>query len=95
MTTSTRAVAVALVVDLAIGAAKLLAFLITGSTAIMGAMIESHLVAGKQAYRPGGELTYGQSITDACVGWDDTVPLLERLAAAVRQRRGHKVQASA
>ena len=47
---------------------------------ILGVMIESHLVAGKQALSD--ELTYGQSITDACLGWNDTVELLDKLAAA-------------
>jgi len=43
-------------------------------------MIESHLVAGKQSLSD--DLTYGQSITDACIGWDDTVVLLDQLASA-------------
>ena len=47
---------------------------------VLGVMIESHLVAGKQALSD--ELTYGQSITDACLGWNDTVELLDKLAAA-------------
>jgi 3-deoxy-7-phosphoheptulonate synthase len=51
-------------------------------------MLESHLVGGRQDPRPGQPLTYGQSITDACLGWDDTVPVLEALAKAVRARRG-------
>jgi 3-deoxy-7-phosphoheptulonate synthase len=50
-------------------------------------MLESHLVGGRQDARPGQALTYGQSITDACLGWDDTVPVLEELAKAVRARR--------
>jgi len=50
-------------------------------------MIESHLKAGRQDLLPGKELVYGQSITDACIGWEETVPLLETLAEAVRQRR--------
>ncbi len=54
-----------------------------GDFRIMGVMIESFLVEGRQ----GKPLTYGQSITDACIGWQDTVPLLEQLAEAVRQRR--------
>ena len=58
-----------------------------GDRRIIGAMIESHLVAGRQDWRPDTELTYGQSITDACIGWDDTEPLLEELAAAVQRRR--------
>jgi 3-deoxy-7-phosphoheptulonate synthase len=55
--------------------------------AIVGVMIESHLVAGRQDPVPGGTLTYGQSITDACLGWPDTVPVLRALAEAVRARR--------
>ena len=47
---------------------------------VLGVMIESHLVAGKQALSD--ELTYGQSITDACIGWDDTIVLLDQLASA-------------
>jgi 3-deoxy-7-phosphoheptulonate synthase len=58
-------------------------------------MIESHLKEGRQDNVPGGSLEYGKSITDACIGWDDSVTLLERLARAVRERRGRKVQASA
>ena len=54
----------------------------------MGAMIESHLQEGRQDVTGAGPtLEYGKSITDACIGWEDTVPLLEKLAAAVRQRR--------
>jgi 3-deoxy-7-phosphoheptulonate synthase len=59
-----------------------------GDRRIIGAMIESHLVGGRQDWRPNVELTYGQSITDACIGWEDTLPLLEELAEAVRRRRG-------
>jgi 3-deoxy-7-phosphoheptulonate synthase len=58
-----------------------------GSAYIFGIMLESHLVGGRQDARPGASLTYGQSITDACLGWDDTVPVLEELAKAVRARR--------
>jgi 3-deoxy-7-phosphoheptulonate synthase len=58
-----------------------------GSPYIFGLMLESHLVGGRQDARPGAPLTYGQSITDACLGWDDTVPVLEELAKAVRARR--------
>ncbi|MGR9099464.1 MAG: 3-deoxy-7-phosphoheptulonate synthase AroG [Gammaproteobacteria bacterium] len=58
-----------------------------GDRRIIGAMIESHLVAGRQDVVRGRELTYGQSITDGCLGWDDTVQLLEELAAAVQRRR--------
>ena len=55
-----------------------------GEDKIMGVMIESNLVAGRQSLRK--ELTYGQSITDACIGWDDTVACLDQLAEAVAKR---------
>lgn len=58
-----------------------------GDQRIMGAMIESFLVEGRQDRIEGETLTYGQSITDACISWDDSEPLLETLADAVRQRR--------
>ena len=58
-----------------------------GDRRIMGVMIESHLHEGRQDNQPGVELDYGKSITDACIGWDDTTPLLHELAAAVRSRR--------
>ena len=58
-----------------------------GDRRIMGVMIESHLKAGNQPVVEGKELTYGQSITDACLSWDDTVPLLKKLALAVQKRR--------
>lgn len=58
-----------------------------GSHSIMGVMIESNLVEGKQKPEPGKELIYGQSVTDACLGWDDSEKLLEDLARAVRDRR--------
>jgi 3-deoxy-7-phosphoheptulonate synthase len=61
--------------------------LASGEQRIVGVMIESHLVAGRQDLQPGQPLTYGQSITDACLGWDDSVRCLETLADAVRQRR--------
>jgi len=57
-----------------------------GDKRIIGAMIESHLVAGKQNAKPGQELVYGQSITDACLGWDNTVELLQTLADASKAR---------
>jgi 3-deoxy-7-phosphoheptulonate synthase len=56
----------------------------------MGVMIESHLVAGRQDVEEDKQLVYGQSITDACIGWDESEELLEQLAKAVRQRRAHK-----
>jgi len=58
-----------------------------GDTRIVGVMIESHLVKGRQDLIPGKELTYGQSITDGCIGWEESLGVLEGLAAAVRQRR--------
>ncbi|MEM1433030.1 MAG: 3-deoxy-7-phosphoheptulonate synthase [Pseudomonadota bacterium] len=59
----------------------------SGSDHIMGVMIESNLVAGRQDIAPKAELTYGQSITDACISWESTEPLLRDLAAAVAKRR--------
>ncbi len=58
-----------------------------GDHRIIGVMVESHLKPGRQDVLPGKQLVYGQSITDACIGWDESVPLLRQLAAAVRQRR--------
>ena len=58
-----------------------------GDRRIIGVMVESNLVAGRQDLVPGKPLTYGQSITDGCIGWDDTVAVLERLADAVEERR--------
>ena len=52
-----------------------------GNQSIVGVMIESHLVGGKQAIGAPDELVYGQSITDACLGWDDSAMLLSDLAA--------------
>ncbi len=65
-----------------------------GSHAPFGVMLESHLVGGRQDVVAGQTLTRGQSITDACLAWDRTVPILERLAKAVRTRRdGPKIGA--
>jgi len=58
-----------------------------GDRRIMGVMVESHLVEGRQDVRPDRALVYGQSITDACLGWEDSEVLLGALAAAVAQRR--------
>ncbi len=58
-----------------------------GDDRIFGVMIESHLLAGRQDVVAGKKLEYGQSITDSCLGWDDTETLIADLAAAVRQRR--------
>jgi 3-deoxy-7-phosphoheptulonate synthase len=58
-----------------------------GEPAVMGVMLESFLVDGRQDLVDAGSLRYGQSITDACMGWDMTVPVLGELADAVRGRR--------
>ena len=58
-----------------------------GERGIFGVMLESFLVAGRQDLGDPANLTYGQSITDACIGWDETGALLRDLAAAVRARR--------
>ncbi|HLB14576.1 MAG TPA: 3-deoxy-7-phosphoheptulonate synthase [Burkholderiales bacterium] len=58
-----------------------------GDRHIVGVMIESHLKEGRQELVPGKPLVYGQSITDGCLGWGASVPLLEQLADAVRRRR--------
>jgi 3-deoxy-7-phosphoheptulonate synthase len=59
-----------------------------GEDRIVGAMIESNLVAGRQEILPGTPLTYGQSITDGCIDWETTEPALNLLADAVAARRG-------
>jgi 3-deoxy-7-phosphoheptulonate synthase len=59
-----------------------------GERRITGVMIESHLEDGRQDLVPGQPLKRGVSITDACLGWIDTEPVLRQLAAAVRTRRG-------
>ncbi len=58
-----------------------------GDSRIFGVMLESHLVAGNQKAAPGADLIYGQSVTDPCMGWQDTEMLLGELAEAVRARR--------
>ncbi|MDG6777778.1 3-deoxy-7-phosphoheptulonate synthase AroG [Thiomicrorhabdus sp. zzn3] len=64
--------------------------LASGSYHLMGAMIESHLLEGRQDVKPGKELTYGQSITDACIGWEDSEKILDILADGVQKRRQHQ-----
>ncbi|WP_305839272.1 3-deoxy-7-phosphoheptulonate synthase AroG [Photobacterium leiognathi] len=59
----------------------------SGNKSIFGVMIESHLVEGRQDIVDGVEPTYGQSITDACIGWADTEKVLRQLAADVQKRR--------
>ncbi|MEI6563044.1 MAG: 3-deoxy-7-phosphoheptulonate synthase [bacterium] len=58
-----------------------------GERRIIGVIVESHLVEGRQELVPGKPLVYGQSITDACLGWNDSVRLLDQFADAVRARR--------
>ncbi len=58
-----------------------------GSELISGVMIESHLVEGCQELVKGKELVYGQSITDACINWEDSEKVLHQLAQAVKKRR--------
>jgi 3-deoxy-7-phosphoheptulonate synthase len=63
----------------------------SGSNSVFGVMVESHLRAGAQKFTPGkddsSKLEYGQSITDACLGWDDSLAALEVLSQAVQARR--------
>ena len=61
--------------------------IINGNQSIIGLMLESHLVAGRQNTEAGKPLVYGQSITDACMAWDNSEVLLRELAEAVQQRR--------
>ena len=58
-----------------------------GGRSIFGVMIESFLVAGRQEITDQSRMTFGQSVTDGCLAWETTVPLLEGLAEAVRTRR--------
>jgi 3-deoxy-7-phosphoheptulonate synthase len=58
-----------------------------GERRIVGLMVESHLVEGRQELDAGKPLVFGQSITDACLGWESSVELLEMLAGAVKRRR--------
>jgi len=59
-----------------------------GNAAIVGVMLESFLVGGRQDLESDADLIYGQSITDACIDWNQTVAVLDRLAAAAQARRG-------
>jgi len=61
--------------------------LMKGEECIIGMMVESHLKEGKQELKPGAQLEYGKSITDACIGWEDTCTCLRQLAEAVAKRR--------
>jgi 3-deoxy-7-phosphoheptulonate synthase len=68
-------------------AADIAAQISSGERRIIGVMVESHLVEGRQDLSPGKPLKFGQSVTDACLGWEDSAKLLEILAEAVRKRR--------
>ncbi|MFN4064676.1 MAG: 3-deoxy-7-phosphoheptulonate synthase AroG [Parazoarcus communis] len=68
-------------------AADVAAQMAEGEERIIGVMVESHLKEGRQDLKPGCTLEYGMSITDACIGWDDSVGVLDTLAEGVRQRR--------
>jgi 3-deoxy-7-phosphoheptulonate synthase len=65
--------------------------LVGGSRSIFGVMVESHLNPGAQKFSPGkddpAKLAHGQSITDACIGWDDTLTVLDTLSSAIKARR--------
>jgi 3-deoxy-7-phosphoheptulonate synthase len=68
-------------------AADIAAQIADGEIGITGVMVESFLVAGRQELTDPTRLVYGQSITDACIGWNDTVSVLQGLASAARERR--------
>lgn len=65
-----------------------------GERRVIGLMIESHLVAGRQDIAPGRPLVYGQSVTDGCIGWEQSLQALERLASAVEARRRRSAPAA-
>lgn len=58
-----------------------------GEDRIVGVMVESHLVGGRQDLVPDRELVYGQSVTDGCIDWETSIGVLDNLAASVRERR--------
>jgi 3-deoxy-7-phosphoheptulonate synthase len=68
-------------------AADIAAQIAAGESGIAGVMVESFLVAGRQDLVDPSRLVYGQSVTDACIGWEDTVAVLQGLASAARERR--------
>lgn len=63
-----------------------------GQSGIVGVLMESFLEDGNQNLTDGADLVYGQSVTDACMGWEMTVPVLQKLAEAVRERRGQSTE---
>lgn len=68
-------------------AANVASQLRAGDDRLIGVMLESNIKEGSQSLIPGQPLEYGKSVTDACMGWETTVQVLEDLAAAVRARR--------
>ncbi|EKD92131.1 MAG: hypothetical protein ACD_29C00166G0004 [uncultured bacterium] len=70
---------------------KIAGYISSGNHAILGVMLESNLVSGKQTWIPHQPLRYGQSITDACIGWEETVAALAMLSESVRLRRENMV----
>ena len=70
-----------------VAAADIAAQIAGGDHSIFGVMAESHLVAGAQKLKAGETLTYGQSITDSCIGWEDSENVLQELSDAVAARR--------
>jgi 3-deoxy-7-phosphoheptulonate synthase len=64
-----------------------------GEDRIIGVMVESNIKEGRQDLKPGAVLEYGKSITDACIGWEDSLTVLDVLAEAVRQRRVKRAEA--
>jgi 3-deoxy-7-phosphoheptulonate synthase len=69
-------------------AGEVAAQIAAGDTRITGIMIESHLNEGRQDIVPGTPLQHGVSVTDACISMEQTIPVLQQLADAVRTRRG-------
>ena len=61
-----------------------------GEKRVVGVMVESNLVEGRQEIVSGKPLKYGQSVTDGCIGWDDSIKVLESLADGVKRRRKQK-----
>ncbi|MDD9828292.1 MAG: 3-deoxy-7-phosphoheptulonate synthase, partial [Deltaproteobacteria bacterium] len=68
-------------------AAEVAALVAAGEAAIFGVMLESFLQPGRQDWNAAGDMTYGRSITDACMGWEQTLPVLATLAQATQKRR--------
>lgn len=76
-------------------ALSVLAQRVNGNKNIRGLMLESNLISGKQNYQKSELLTYGKSITDACIGWDETVEIIQTLAVQMRTSHKYKVKNNA